>query len=221
MHSVQSYILWGSSGHAKVLASLIKGYGGRVIALVDNNPDIAPSLKGVTLYIGLEGFNCWLEGEKEVDRICGIAAIGGSRGNDRLSIHNLFRSQGLLIQSLIHPSASVCVTASIGQGSQILAQAIISSDTTIGEACIINHRASADHECILGDGVHLAPSSTLCGCVTIGNNVMVGAGAVILPRLRIGNNTIVGAGAIVTRDLPNDVVAVGNPARIIKSISRL
>jgi sugar O-acyltransferase (sialic acid O-acetyltransferase NeuD family) len=213
-----SYVLWGSSGHAKVLSSLITLIGGHTIALFDNNPDICSSLENVPLHIGIDGFKHWITEQNEVSKINGIAAIGGSRGQDRLVINDLFRTHGLSVQSLIHPSASVCTSASIGAGSQILAQAIVASDARLGECCIINHRASVDHECVIGNGVHLAPSSTLCGCITVGNNVMIGAGAVVLPRLKIGNNTIVGAGAVVTRDLQDGIVAFGNPAKVVRTL---
>jgi maltose O-acetyltransferase len=54
--------------------------------------------------------------------------------------------------------------------------------------------------------------------ITIGDNVWLGGGAIVMPGITIGENTVVGAGAVVTRDLPPDVVAVGNPARVIKQI---
>lgn len=54
--------------------------------------------------------------------------------------------------------------------------------------------------------------------ITIGDNVWLGSGAIVLPGVTIGENTVVGAGAVVTRDLPADVVAVGNPARVIRNI---
>jgi maltose O-acetyltransferase len=54
--------------------------------------------------------------------------------------------------------------------------------------------------------------------ITIGNNVWLGGGAIVLPGVTIGDNTVVGAGAVVTRDLPADVVAVGNPARVVRSL---
>jgi maltose O-acetyltransferase len=54
--------------------------------------------------------------------------------------------------------------------------------------------------------------------ITIGDNVWLGGGAIVLPGVTIGENTVVGAGAVVTRDLPADVVAVGNPARVVRKV---
>jgi sugar O-acyltransferase (sialic acid O-acetyltransferase NeuD family) len=212
-----NYILWGSAGHAKVLASLIELCGGQVVALFDNDAQATSVLAGVPLYIGKEGFLKWIRGQSTSRNLFGLAAIGGSRGRDRIAINDYFRAHDIRVQPVIHPQASVCRTAVLGSGTQVLAHAVIAADARLGEACIVNHRAAADHECVLGDGVHLAPGATLCGCVNIGSNVLIGAGAVILPRITIGENTIVGAGAIVTQDLPAGVVAVGNPARIIRN----
>ena len=54
--------------------------------------------------------------------------------------------------------------------------------------------------------------------ITIGDNVWLGGGVIVLPGVTIGENTVVGAGAVVTRDLPANVVAVGNPARVIRHL---
>jgi maltose O-acetyltransferase len=54
--------------------------------------------------------------------------------------------------------------------------------------------------------------------ITIGDNVWLGGGAIVLAGVTIGENTVVGAGAVVTRDLPPNVVAVGNPARAVRSL---
>lgn len=56
--------------------------------------------------------------------------------------------------------------------------------------------------------------------ITIGNNVWIGGGVTILPGVTIGNNTIIGAGSVVTRDIPADVIAVGNPCKVIKQINK-
>lgn len=212
--TVQRYVLWGSAGHAKVLASLIALRGGQVVALFDNR-DVPSALAGVALYIGEAGFRRWADKAGSLANVIGLAAIGGDRGRDRLAVHALFRHHGLQVASLVHPDASVCASAIIGAGTQVLAQAVVAAEARIGEACILNHRAAIDHECVLGDGVHIAPGATVCGCVTLGDNVMVGAGAVVLPRLSIGADSLIGAGAVVTTNIPAGVTVVGNPARVI------
>lgn len=212
------YVLWGSAGHAKVLASILRLRGAEVAALFDNDPRAKSALPGVRLFVGENGL-AQFASETANDRFVGLAAIGGGRGRDRLKIHELFRAHGIAIaEPLVHPRASICDTARIGAGTQVLAHSVVAADSRIGEACIVNHMSNVDHEAILGDGTHLAPGVTLCGCVTLGVNVFVGAGAIVLPRLTIGANTVIGAGAVVTRDLPSGVVAVGNPARIVREI---
>ena len=206
------YVLWGSAGHAKVLAELISAHGGRVIALFDNL-EVPSALTGVPVYYGRAGFEGWATQQRHLDQLSGAVAIGGHRGEDRMEILALFRRHGLGVLPLIHPDASLSRTASVGAGSQVLAHALVAAEARIGEACIINHGASVDHECTLGNGVHIAPGATLCGCVSVGDNVLIGAGAVVLPRISIGANAVVGAGAVVTRNVATGATVAGNPAR--------
>jgi len=210
------YVIWGSAGHAKVLAELIALLGGRVVALFDNDLNAKSALEGTPLYIGQEGFFRWVAESGKRDGLCGIAAIGGSRGRDRIQVHDFFLKYGMRVPVLIHPKAWVSPSARLAEGSQVLAQAVVAAGARIGRAAIINHHANVDHECILGDGVHIAPGATLCGCITVGDYVMIGAGATVMPRLTIGVNSIVGAGAVVTRDVPSNVLVAGNPAQIIR-----
>lgn len=210
-----AYLLWGSAGHAKVLAALIALRGGRVLATIDQDP-AAQALPGVPLFIGQAGFDAWLRDCADPAAVHGLVAIGGRRGRDRLALQALFARSGLQLAPLVHPQAFVCASARLGAGTQVLAQAVVAADASIGEAGIVNHKASVDHECRVGAGVHLAPGATLCGLVQVGDGAMIGAGATVLPRLTIGEDAMVGAGAVVTHDVPAGAVVVGNPARSVR-----
>lgn len=217
MIKYEQYVLWGSAGHAKVLADIIELTGGKVVALFDNKMESISCLPGVPLFHGAAGFQEWLEGQICLDGIGAAVAIGGARGKDRQELAQQLRSSGLILPSIIHPTAAVSESAQLGQGCQILANAVVAPDVSMGSVCIINNSANVDHECKFGSGVHIAPGAVLCGCVIVADNAMIGAGAVVLPRLRIGSGALVGAGAVVTRNVPDGAVVLGNPARILRN----
>jgi sugar O-acyltransferase (sialic acid O-acetyltransferase NeuD family) len=211
----EKFVLWGSSGHAKVLADLIALRGSSVVALFDNDPQVQSSIPNVPMCGNETGLRNWLSLRGCVAGMGAALAIGGARGRDRQALALLLRQAGFSLPTLSHPSAVVSETARLGDACQILANAVVAADVCLGDVCIVNNGAIVDHECILGSGVHLAPGATLCGCVNVGKYVMVGAGAVILPRIIIGEGAVVGAGAVVNRNVPAGAVVVGNPGRVI------
>ncbi|CAB3701318.1 acetyltransferase [Achromobacter aegrifaciens] len=219
MKTDNGYLIWGSAGHALVLADLLSLKGERVIALFDNNPDATSVLDGVPLYHGAQALKNWVQAQDSRRGRQAAVAIGGSRGADRQSISDLLRDHGFTLPPLIHPTAYVTPSARISEGCQLLANSMIGSAVRVMRDCVINSSANIDHECLLSPGVHVAPGATLCGCVSVGENTMIGAGACILPRVKIGANCIIGAGSVVLRDVPDFSVVVGNPARTIKYTS--
>src|SRR5690606_8201359 len=86
----------------------------------------------------------------------------------------------------------------------------------IGEHCIINSGAVIEHDCKLGNFVHISPKAALAGDVKVGEGTHVGIGAMVIPGINIGKWVTIGAGAVVLKDIPDGVTTVGNPARIIK-----
>jgi sugar O-acyltransferase (sialic acid O-acetyltransferase NeuD family) len=206
-------ILWGSAGQAVVLRELLEGEGSMVVALFDNDTDARSPFAGVPLYYGLPGFEAWMRG-RDSRKVQGLAAIGGARGVDRLELHALFSAHGIPIVRAIHRSAFVAADSSVGQGAQIMAHATVCAQSVIGDAALINTAANVDHECVVGRGAHVGPGAVLAGCVVVEELAFVGAGAIVLPRVRIGARSIVGAGSVVTKDVPPDVIVVGNPARL-------
>ena len=145
-----------------------------------------------------------------------MIAIGGFRGKERVELAHSLESRGLInSQPLIHPRSWVADTVRIGNGTQILGMSAVSEFVTLGQNCIINTCGVVDHDCILGDGVHVMPGATLAGCVEVEDFASIGSGAVVLPRVRIGRSAIVGAGAVVTRDVLPGQTVIGVPARLI------
>lgn len=209
-------VIWGARGHAKVLNEFVAVLGYELVALVDNDPTLTSPFPEVPLHHGFTGLRNWLSTVPHPWSMAALVAIGGDRGRLRLDLLGELQVAGFDPVSVVHPTAFVAADALVGYGTQILANASVCAEARIGNGCIINTKASVDHECVLGNGVHLAPGATLAGCVQIADFSMIAAGAVVLPRRSIGSNSIVGAGSVVTRDIPDNVIAYGNPARVVR-----
>jgi maltose O-acetyltransferase len=89
---------------------------------------------------------------------------------------------------------------------------------TIGDDCFIGPNVSIYTACHSTDPVERNSRREWAEPVTIGDNVWVGGSVTILPGVTIGNNVTIGAGSVVTKDIPDNVVAVGNPCRVVRSI---
>ena len=89
---------------------------------------------------------------------------------------------------------------------------------SIGDDCFIGPNVSIYTACHSTDPVERNTRNEWAEPVTIGHNVWIGGSATILPGVTIGDNVTIGAGSVVTRDIPSDVVAAGNPCRVIKTL---
>lgn len=117
--------------------------------------------------------------------------------------------------NLIHPAAVISKRAVMGSGNVVMAGAVINSSVKIGNHCVINTSATIDHDCDIEDYVHISPNASLAGNVKVREGAQVGIGASVKQNVTIGKWSIVGAGAVVVKDVPDNAVVVGNPARII------
>lgn len=192
--------LYGASGHAKVVIDVLLAQGIPVDGLFDDNESVR-ELLGYPVF----------HGEKIESPL--IVSIGLNSIRKKI-----VDSLNVKFGTAIHPSAIFSGTAVIGEGSVVMQGAITQSCVNIGKHCIINTGASIDHDCQLGDFVHISPHATLCGNVSIDEGTWIGAGAIVVPGIKIGKWSVIGAGSVVLADIPDGVVAVGNPCKVIKNM---
>jgi sugar O-acyltransferase (sialic acid O-acetyltransferase NeuD family) len=137
----------------------------------------------------------------------------------RKKMYDTFTDLGGEFTSTISPAATVgSYDVQIGIGSNILSGSVFSNSTEIGTGCIVYYNSIITHDCKIGDFVEISPSATLLGRCQIGSYSQIGSNSTILPNIIIGQNVIIGAGSVVTNDIPDNCVAVGSPARIIKEL---
>ena len=197
-------ILYGASGHAKVISSIIEAVDMFVDIIFDDNEKVTY----LNQYRVINGYD-----KNYNPNIPIIISIGDNKIRKNISekISHPFTI-------LIHPSSVIDKNAKIENGSVIFHNAIVQRDSIVGKHCIINSNASVDHDCIINDFVHISPSSTLCGNVSVGEGSHIGAGATIIPNINIGKWCVIGAGAVITKDVPDYSLVVGIPGKIIKKL---
>jgi len=119
---------------------------------------------------------------------------------------------------LVHPSVIMGNRkfVEIGEGSIICAGTIITTNISIGRHVILNLACTVGHESQIGDYCSFMPTCNISGEVEIGESNFWGTGVKVINRVNVGSNVIIGAGAVVNKDIPDNVVAVGVPAKVIK-----
>lgn len=197
-------IIVGAGGHGKVIADIALKNGYDDICFVDDN--IKGDVTGF-LVVGkvadIERLN-----DGKTDFIIGI-------GNNavRKSIAEKYAVNWV---SLIHPSAQLAFGSKIGNGTVVMANAVINACASVGRHCIVNSGAIVEHDNEIEDYVHLSPRVALGGTVRVGALTHIGIGATVSNNVRICENSVIGAGAVVVRNIERSGTYIGIPARRIK-----
>jgi sugar O-acyltransferase (sialic acid O-acetyltransferase NeuD family) len=204
----KSVIVIGAGGHAKVVISTLIASGIKVEKIFDDNPD---KWGGHLFDIEITGPLSQIDPCSDEPA---LTAIGDNRV--RKDIVNRFKNLHWI--NVVHPSAFVDPTVSLGRGTVVFANAVIQADTSIGDHCIINTGATIDHDCRIGNYVHVSPGVNMAGDVHLEEGVFCGIGGKLINGIRIGKWTTIGAGGVVINDIPEYSLAIGVPAKVISSI---
>lgn len=198
----------GASGHGKVVADIAELIGYKVTFF----DDAYPKIKSNEHWPIVGNFERLLECNNLYD--FAIVAVGNN--GVRNALCGKLRNKGFRIPILIHPSSVISKYAQIFDGSVIFANSVVNAFAQIGCNCIINTSAVIEHDCIVGEAVHLSPNVSLAGGTKVGDLSWLGVGTVTKQLIEIGENTIIGANSTVLSNIPSNVVAIGTPAVINK-----
>lgn len=157
--------------------------------------------------------------EKAMDLIEEYGEITVAIGNNRRRVELLrgYAKMGFSLPAIIHPLSFISDTVEFGAGSVAFAQTAVNAGAKIGFGCIINTGTTVDHDCLLEEGVHLSPGVHLAGGVRIGKYTWIGIGASVIQQISVGENVLVGAGSVLINSVNEvDCTVVGVPGRVIK-----
>lgn len=197
---MKKLVIVGASGHGKVIADIAVKNGYEEIAFLDDNDNLQECGGYPVIGKSHDAVNM------KSDIIIGI-------GNPHVRKQLQESLDSAYIVTLIHPDAVVAADVQIGKGTVIMAGAVINPGTIIGDGCIINTCSSVDHDCQVGNYVHIAVGSHLCGTVTVYEETWIGAGATIINNIVVCHRCMIGAGAVVVDNIEDPGTYIGVPAK--------
>jgi sugar O-acyltransferase (sialic acid O-acetyltransferase NeuD family) len=210
---MKEIVVVGASGYGRELAEYVLDVAARqpqirLKGFLDDNPNL----------------------KAELGRVLGVEVIGDTRAysiqeNDRFLISpgdpelrkllaERIAERGGKFFTLIHPTAQVASTATLGAGCIVRAFATVGSNSRLGEHVMLNSYATAGHDTQIGSYSVFSPYGIACGGSVVEERVFFGTHAVVTPTYKIGRQSRIAAGAIVYRNVPELSLAAGNPAKI-------
>lgn len=203
----KALLIFGCGGHSVAVTDTAESLGLSEITFID---PLASALE--SMHLGRAVFNqvpSQFRGGFHV-------AIGENFLRERVTREIQKLHPRLIPITLIHPSSVVSKRATIGAGTLIMPLCVVNGNSVIGDGVILNTRSSVEHDSRLMNFASLAPAVSLGGRVQIGERSAMSIGAIVKHGIEIGNDSVIGAGSLVLKSLPSNIIAFGNPAKIIR-----
>lgn len=215
MRQVRDVAIFGVGGFGREVLTLINDINTQeemwhVVGFFDDGYPVGYEVHGLKNLGGVKELNTWNT------PLSVVIAIGTPRIKKTIIRH--VDNPLVDYPTLIHPSVIIGDKESvkIGKGCILCAYTVVTCDVTIADYVILNLACTVGHDTVIKDYAAFMPTCNISGEVEIGEGVYCGTGVKIINQTSIGDNTIVGAGAVVTRPLPANCTAVGMPAQPIK-----
>jgi len=207
-------ILIGGGGNCKVVISILEKIDQFEIAgIIDHKDKVGNFID----HIRIIGSDDDLSKIYKSGIDYGLVTVGSIKDNlKRYQLFNMLKAIGFKFPRVISPESIMDKHTKIGEGSIVMPGCIINIDSSIGVNCIINTGATVEHDCSIGDHCHIAPGVNISGGVSVADLSFIGTGATIIQGIQIGKNATIGAGSVIIKNISDNVIAVGNPAKVIK-----
>ena len=205
----EKIVIVGTGGFAREVAWLISdNQFEKVVGFVTDDTD----MHGKTLCdLPVLGTKDWLYSHQEV---LALVAIGNPR--TRSAVTRELEANNVKFTSVDHNTVQKSKYVEWGKGCIVCAGAILTTQVKIGNHVHINLNVTIGHDVIIGDYVTIAPGANISGNVIIEDGVDIGTNAVVIQGITIGRGAIIGACAAVVKDVEQNAVVVGVPAKPIK-----
>lgn len=143
-----------------------------------------------------------------------IIALG--EPSQRALLYGKVKAAGYSFANVIHPLAFVSPSAQLGNGVTVKMGVSVSAGAVIGDNVGLGIQSVVSHDSVVGAGTQISPHAIIAGNCEIGDGTFIGIHACIRERVSIGAHCIIGMGAVVTKDVPAEMLAYGNPAKIVR-----
>ncbi len=198
-------IVVGAGGHAKVIADIVRKSGDNLVGFLDDTKEAGTEFFDAFVLGTVDSYLEYLEKEF-------IIAIGNNATRENIAA----KMKNVTFYTAIHPTAVIGEGVMVGEGTCVMANAVINADAKVGKHCILNTASVVEHDNVLSDFVHISPVAALAGTVTVGKRTHVGVGAKVKNNTHICADVTVGAGAVVINNITEEGTYVGVPARKVK-----
>ena len=186
----------------------------QIIGIIDSIREIGSSYEGYPILGRMENLTNLIE---QYDVKAGFVCLGDNWQRKILAEEVLSITPSFDFVNIIHPTAVFGRNVRLKKGVFVGAQTFISTSVSVGNYCLIHHKATLGLHCTMEEASSISGGSTAGGKVTIGVGTAITLGAIINDRLTIGSHSVVGSGAVVCKDIPDYVVAHGIPAKVIRA----
>lgn len=210
------WVIFGFGHYLSDIADIIHARQGRIGAIVNNIDLTEEQWDDLKRRIALLGYDVPVQEISDFKpRPDEKYFYGFFRGRDKV-LAEFKRTYGITFSPLIHPTAYLGSNVHCGEGALISPHAVIGPNCRIGDFTRVNRASTIGHDTEIGDFSDVAPGAAIAGMVRTGNKTMIGIGSTVIDGIRIGSNSVVGAGAVVVNDVPDNVVVVGVPAKVLR-----